>query len=257
MVSTSCAAFKSHSLTAPSQLAVTRHWPGREIRVDATALTHGQFSLFDSGRGLGRYFASGAPQTLTLIPGRYRFGTLFGPTFDFSVDARFALALDSRPGFVTGAGTSTLVVAGCAIEFDATSLTLDQFSLFDAGRGLGRFFPTTSVQPLRLIPGRYRFGTLFGATFEFTVGTDCTVVYDAGLTFLSGAGSATLEVDGFLVNIDARRLGSRSFSLADSGSGLSVPFPAAGQHCISRIPGNYVFSSGFSFSLRDLARRLV
>jgi hypothetical protein len=212
------------------------------ITIDATALTLDLFHL----SGIGQ-FETRVPQVLALAPGTYRFGTLFGPTFEFSVTA--AGTVDFAPGlaFLSGAGKTTLKVNGCRIEVDATALTFDQFSLSDTASGLVRFFPTTSVQALTLIPGPYRFGTLFGPTFEFSVTGGCTLNFAPELSFLSGAGTTTLEVIGFLLSVDARRLTLPSFTLNDSASGLGEPFPTASHQCVTLIPGPYVFVCGFSF----------
>jgi hypothetical protein len=220
---------------------------GCPIQVDATALTFDQFSLFDTGSGLGRFFPTGAVQTLTLIPGNYQFGTLFGPTFVFSVTGTGTVDHDPGLIFLSGTGTAVLKVDGCPIQVDATALTLDQFSLSDTGSGLGRLFLTTQVQTLTLIPGDYHLGTLFGPTFMFSVTGTGTVSYDPALTFLSGAGTTFLTVNGFLLSVDATHLTLPSFTLNDSGSGLGEPFVTTSRQCVTLLPGPYAFTCGFSF----------
>jgi hypothetical protein len=147
--------------------------------------------------------------------------------------------------FLSGTGTTTLTVNGFQIEVNATDLTLDQFSLFDTGSGLGRCFSTTRVQPLTLIPGSYRFGTLFGPSFVFSVTGTGKVDYDSRLTFLSGTSTTILQVNGFLLMVDATRLTPPSFSLNDSASGLGEPFPTAVHQCVILIPGPYILGCGF------------
>jgi hypothetical protein len=214
------------------------------ITIDATALTLDSFYL----SGIGQ-FETQTPQALTLAPGAYQLGTLFGPSFDFLVTG--AGTVDYAPGltFLSGAGTTVLRVNGCQIQVDATALTLDQFSLFDTASGLGKYFPTGTVQTLTLIPGAYQLGTLFGPAFVFSVTGTCTVDYAPGLTFLSGAGTALLEVNGFLLSVDATRLTLPSFNLNDSASGLGKSLATAAHQCVTLIPGPYVFVCGFSFQL--------
>ena len=59
------------------------------------------------------------------------------------------------------------------ITIDATVLTLDLFHL----SGIGQF-ETRTTQVLALAPGTYRFGTLFGSSFDFLVTETGTVDYD-------------------------------------------------------------------------------
>ena len=69
----------------------------------------------------------------------------------------------------------------------------------DATATFGRFvvsghgeFPTRPVQVLRLEPGVYTLGTLFGPTFVFAVTAAGLLDVEAGLIFLSGAGTTPL-----------------------------------------------------------------
>ena len=220
---------------------------GCEISVDATALTFESFGLYDSASGLTRYFSSTGVQVVRLIPGRYRFGTLYGAAFEFSVTDSCTVDYDSSLTFLSGAGTPALTVFGCEISVDATALTFEAFGLYDSASGLTRYFSSTSVQVVRLIPGRYRFGTLYGAAFEFSITDSCTVDYDSSLTFLSGAGTPALTVFGFLVNVDARSLPASFFTLGDSASGLTVSRSTTASQCVTLIPGSYVFTCGFTF----------
>ncbi|HEU4387745.1 MAG TPA: hypothetical protein VFV34_08110 [Blastocatellia bacterium] len=72
----------------------------------------------------------------------------------------------------------TALEEGEMITIDATPLTLDLFTI----TGIVQF-ETRSTHMLTLAPGSYRFGTLFGPTFEFSVTPAGTVAFDAGLTF--------------------------------------------------------------------------
>jgi len=81
-------------------------------------------------------------------------------------------------------------------------------------------FRTNAVQHLRLVPGRYIFGTLYGPTFRFDVDSAGNIGYDAALTFLCRPCTPMLAVVGLLMSVDATRLGTPSFNINDSASGL-------------------------------------
>lgn len=179
------------------------------ITIDATALTLDLFNL----SGIGQ-FQTRTPQVLTLATGAYRFGTLFSPGFEFSVMADGSVDYDPELTFLSGAGTANLKVIGCRIQVDATALVFNRFSLFDTGSGLGKFFSTGSIQTLTLVPGNYRFGSLFNPTFEFTVSRTGAVNYHANHTFLSGTGTTALKVIDCRIRKDSTELTRKSFVLS-------------------------------------------
>lgn len=97
------------------------------------------------------------------------------------------------------------------VRIDATRLWYRAFIIPGVTPG---FVDARRVQDLRLAAGRYSFQFASGyyADFTFRVTADGTIAYEpAYATFLSGAGSATLTLDGLPVTLDARRL---------SGSGV-------------------------------------
>jgi hypothetical protein len=214
------------------------------ITIDATALSLDHFNLTDTATGLGRTLPSASVHSLDLNLGSYRFGTLFGPVFAFAVTAADAVSFDPTLTFLSGGGTNTLKVHGFAVEVDATALSLDQFSMSETASGLGEMFQTAAVQLLRFIPGNYRFGTLFGPVFEFSVTGAGAVSFDPALTFASGSGTSRLKVQGFAVEIDATALSVDQFNVADSASGLTKTLLTSIVHPLNFIPGSYRLVAG-------------
>lgn len=75
---------------------------GFQIKVDATPLTFNQFRLGDPGSVMSEFLAATRIQPVTLIPGSYVFGTLFGPAFVFSVTGAGTVAYDAGLNFLSG-----------------------------------------------------------------------------------------------------------------------------------------------------------
>lgn len=217
---------------------------GFAIHIDATALTLDHFSLSEIDSGMGETLPTAMVHSVNLLPGKYKFGTLFGPTFLFLLTAEGNVAFDPALAFLDGAGTDRLIVRGFAIHIDATTLTLDQFALTETNSGLGTILATGIVQSVALLPGDYRFGTLFGPVFAFAVSTDGKVALGPDLNFLSGAGSTVLTVRGFPLEIDATSLGSDPVTLTEANSGLSETLTTATVNSVHLIPGSYRLTTG-------------
>jgi hypothetical protein len=228
---------------------------GFKIDIDATPLSFDQFWLMDSASGLTLGRPTTAVQTVRLIPGIYRFGTLVSPQFLFEVTGDGTVDFVAGPpldDFLEGRGTTTLRVNGFKIDIDATPLSMSAFWLQDSLSGLTLQRPTTAVEGFRLIPGTYRFATMVSPHFLFDVGPGGSVEYPIGPMdrYVSGRGSALLRVNGYLVGIDATRLGPASFTVRDAASGLTVAFTTHSFHCMSLLPGEYQFACGFVFLFR-------
>ena len=206
------------------------------VTIDATALSTGNFLI----GGLG-FFETGVVQTLDLEPGAYVFAEQSGGSFDFTVMANgtvdYANTLD---GFVSGRGTTGLVVHGYDIMVDAAALTVPNFLIGGVG-----FRDGTVVQTLTHVPGTKAFAEQSGGSFDFMVGADGTIDYDAGLDgFVSGRGTTGLVVHGFDVTIDATSLTVPNFLIGGAGfqDGTVV-------QTLTLVPGTKAFAeqSGGSF----------
>jgi hypothetical protein len=147
----------------------------------------------ETGSGLTEFFPTGTVKTLTLIPGDYQLGTLFGPTFVFSVTGTGTVDHDSSLTFLSGKDTTLLTVNGFLLSVDATHLTLPSFTLNDSGSGLIEPLATASHQCVTLIPGPYGFTC--GFSFRFSVTGTGVFDYDTSLVAcVGGLGTQRLRV---------------------------------------------------------------
>ena len=175
-------------------LAVT----GIALSVDATALTADSLNLFGVNNVLP---TKPAPQALQLMPGDHlvKIQNAQGDTgFTFTADpATQTVAYDAnldvgQGGFLSGQGTTTLVIQGYPIQINATALGTATFDLPGTVTGLD----ATVVQPTLLIPGDYQFVPATGTPFVFTVTPGGTIDFDASLNgFLTGRGTKTLLIN--------------------------------------------------------------
>ena len=208
---------------------------GYTIQIDATALTSNAFALPHTF-GLNTFppMDSTVVQSITLAPAsghgfQASSGSVANFRWDLTIDGEVSFD-PSLGGFLSGAGTSTLIVDGYAIQIDATDLSSTGFLLPNTF-GLNSGIPIDSmvVQPLVLVPlQHYRFLATSNAVgnFSWEIGTDGFIDFDPSAdAFLSGRGTDTLQLDGFTVNLDARNLSGTGFLLANtfglrSGAGL-------------------------------------
>jgi hypothetical protein len=109
-----------------------------------------------------------APQTLTLIPGAYLFGTTWNPVFKFSVTPAGTVEYGEDLAFLSGAGTTVLGVHGFRIQVEATALT-SELRVCDSTSDLGKTLSGGAVHVLALIPGLYRLISVDVPVFEFSV----------------------------------------------------------------------------------------
>lgn len=162
-------------------------------------------------------------QSLHLLPGRYEFVVASGVPSDFTFDVTAAGLIDYEvafDSFLSGRGSSTLIVEGFEIHFDARYLSgpISLFVLPDAVRILN-----TS---LRLLPASsyvLEQGSGSVAQWPLKIGLDGKVHYDHALDiaqggFLSGRGTAQLQLFGFPLLVDARPSGAASVVLNPTGN---------------------------------------
>jgi len=102
-----------------------------------------------------------------------------------------------------------------AIRIDATRLVYRRF--FIPGVTSHVWVDSRLVQTLQLAPGSYpfQFASGYFADFRFTVTQAGKIDYDSRFnSFLSGTGTSTLTISGFLVTLDARHLSGLGVLLA-------------------------------------------
>lgn len=188
---------------------------GLPVTIDASVIGDGAVSWgLSGGRHNGASFPLAGVQTVRLLPGTtpYTWNTAAQvQTFQFTVDASGTVAYPaakdvSQAGFLSGAGTPTLVVEGFPVTIDASALSEAAFGV----RGLTAVnHPTTTPVSLRLIPAtNYSIADSAGRGYLFGVDDLGRVTYASGLEGeLSGAGSTTLAVHGVSFTFDATALG--------------------------------------------------
>ena len=103
--------------------------------------------------------------------------------------------------------------------------------------------PSSSVHTITTIPGsNYYFADVRGNAITLTVDQAGYWSYDAGYEdFLTGAGTAGLTIDGFLLGVDARGLTTSTFELASITGSLSA---AAVQSYVGLPGAQYLFRDG-------------
>jgi len=175
-----------------------------DIRFDVSNLTYKKFWVLDQS---STTFDGSASEVLSLPSGTYTFrhpDIAAEFTFEVTPDGfiNFSAAHD---GFLSGRGTSTLVVRGFTISLDARTLSHDLVPL-----ALAVLLARDRTHVLTLLPAKgYAFlpSSQFVGDFRFDVTTEGTVNYDQGYDgFASGRGSSQLVVGGFPITIDGTGL---------------------------------------------------
>jgi hypothetical protein len=186
------------------------------IQIDATQLFYRYFMILGTGVTQD-WIDSRTVQTLHLEPGAYQFQIASGypAVFTFYVTAAGKIDYSTEDAaFLTGKGTSVLVVTGLQVTLDARYL---------AGSGVllanMRLDNTDwiSYKTCRLLPSSYSVqqGSGVVTSFSFQLNPDGTFSYDQSQCggFLGGNGTSTLEFFGYPLLVDAR---------AAKGSGLTI-----------------------------------
>lgn len=175
------------------------------IRIDTGALTYPRFQI----PGVTPTWVDGSSRpVLDLAPGTYNFQQASGyyADFTFRVNAAGKVEYDTRfEGFLDGAGTDTLTVAGFPVTWDGTALA---HALLPMVVG-SSFLTHTRTHELRLVPAsHYGVQPASGVVADFRFGIDLdgkVVVVSAYSGFASAHGS-TLVLTGYPIEIDATAL---------------------------------------------------
>jgi len=190
-------------VTPPAQAATTH-----QVRIDGSPLFSRSFQVV----GVTGWLDANQVQTVTLEEGRdYRiYAAASAADFTFGVDAaghvRYAAAHET---FLGGAGTDTLVLEGLEVTFDARYLS-----------GLGVLIAGVPAFPedwlrhetVRLLPApvyAFQQGSGVIVNFRTALRRDGTWSYDPRFDlgqggYVTGNGTDTLTLHGFVLLIDAR-----------------------------------------------------
>ena len=174
---------------------------GVAITIDPQLLSHTDFYLV--GGIIPPWASTQAIYARQMLPGDYRFISLAGPDCAFTVTPHGTIAYDpANDGFLSGRDSATLTLRGVAIAIDPRPLSPTDFYLVG-----GIIRPWTSTQAIyarQVLPGDYRFISHAGPECTFTVTPHGTIAYDPAFDgFLTGRGSPTLTLRGYVIGIDA------------------------------------------------------
>lgn len=213
------------------------------ITVDATALESSNGLVLQPG---AVWESNGVVHVYDLAPGAYVFQDNTTARFEFTVTAAGAVDYPAAAeGFVSGRGSSSLVISGYAVTVDASALATA--STFIAGGRASH--PRASPWLLRAMPGTYLMLSNTGGTmhFDVTAGGAVTVPpADAATATVSGT---TLVLSGLPVTFDATALEASGFFIFGGASS----YPATAAHTVRLLPGAARFGDttqhGFDFTL--------
>ena len=168
----------------------------------------------------------------------------------FTVTASGTVDIDPEyDEFLSGRGTSTLLIHGAPVVVDASALTHPSPFMFSA-----QVLSSESAQTVGLLPGGHFVGynACCGQRPEVTIqiGLDGTVDYDPLLEgVLLGQGTSSLTVAGATFSIDATNLDAPSFVV-----GSYIRLSTATVHELTVIPGPGNFLPGYQLRNGVLAR---
>jgi hypothetical protein len=204
---------------------------GLTIHTDTTNLTGVNFYEYP----LSGYLDLHATHDLQVVPGLHKLAVGFD-IVEFTVTPAGTVTYDpSGDSFLSGAGTSTIVVRGLTIHTDTTNLTGVNFYEYP----LSGYLDLHATHDLQVVPGLHKLAIGFGVV-EFTVTPSGTITYDAGLSgYLAGADTSTIVVRGFTVAVDATgRPGG--FSLYP----LTPNLDSSTVQTVHLVPGQQEFMTG-------------
>jgi Matrixin len=211
-----------------------------DIRIDTSNLTYTKFFIPE----LGADFIEGAnTPTISLEPGLYgvQQQTSLGANFRFEVTPDGFVNYDiANDGFLSGRGTTTLILRGFTITLDARSLSHDLLPTIIGALVL----PRDSTHELTLVPAvGYIFQPTpgFFADFQFALDVDGQIVIEpryGGFTTVNGQ---TLTISGYQITIDGRLL-SHDLGLFLLGNRDREILPRDSTHELTLIPAaGYIF----------------
>jgi hypothetical protein len=196
--------------------------PTHSMTIDATAIftQGGQFTLGGPGQDDVAYDTD-TPQTITLEEGTYEVfvGSAQAMDCDVTVDANgdWEYSANTNPcSYLSGQLTSTLTISGFPIMVDPSALSGGL--VFDLSTD---FFSTPKQFNLVPLDGSdYLLQDSSGevSTCDFDLDDSGNVTYDpSDQGCLTGAGTATVEVNGEPLRIDATALSTENVSLINLG----------------------------------------
>ena len=214
------------------------------VSIDARSLTNGEFLVpGQTGRMDGSVI-----QSVDLPEGTYKIQVGSARVGNFSFQVTASGNIDYSPafdGFLQGRGSTTLVVRGYDVNFDATQLSTDRTFMLIIGSSAQ---DSTVVQPFTLVPDNgYKFtvGSGIAVDFSFNVNTDGTIDYSpVSDGFLSGRGSDTLIVNGHQVQIDATSLSQSDFRFPDAFGLRDNNLDSSVIQPLTLAPASYRFQVG-------------
>jgi hypothetical protein len=176
-----------------------------DIRIDTRNLTYTQFVIPEQNSG---WIEGADVPTISLVPGEYGFQQISGMVADF----RFEVTPDGlieynaiNNEFLDGRGTTTLIIVGFTISFDARPLSHDLQPIMIGGSDLSR----DRTHELTLVPAAgYGFYPASGivADFRFDITVDGQINLNPRYMEFALANGRTLTVNGYRVTIDGRAL---------------------------------------------------
>jgi hypothetical protein len=188
---------------SPNAAIATAH----TVNVDTSALTYTSFRIPDVA---AMPFIDGATSPpVDLSEGRHSFQQAGGYFADFTFEVNPDGTVDYSDefaGFLSGRGTSTLVVTGRLIHVDATGLSHGLLPLFGGAR---TFLMPDSVHDIRLVPAsHYGFqpGGGIVANFQLKVDLSGNTIVDPQYAGFASASGNTVTIHGYTINIDGRAL---------------------------------------------------
>lgn len=205
------------------------------IKIDATNLVYKMFIIPEKQTG---WIDSRVVQSLSLEPGRYSFQIASGYYADFSfnvtpdghVDYDAALDVDApaeaagKKGFLSGRGTSTLRIVGLTVTLDARYLA-GSGALLVIAHPDWLTHKTCQMVPASHYSVQQSPGVV--ADFNFKLGADGNFSYkeDYDISrngFLAGNGTATLQLLGYPLLIDARNAGGAGVGIRPTGTPVTT-----------------------------------
>jgi hypothetical protein len=213
---------------------------GFAITLDISALSH---HLLPIVAGSKDFLTPDVIHTLVLVPSSsYGFqpGSGLVANFEFEVDLNGNVAIDPKyAGFATGTGTKRVTIQGYVIEIDGRRLSHDLLPLI--ARAQNEFLPATVVNSLTLIPATnygFQAGSGLVANFEFEVDLNGNVAIDPKYAgFATGTGTKRVTIQGYVIEIDGRRLSHDLLPLIARAQNEFLP--ATVVNSLTLIPASY------------------
>jgi hypothetical protein len=208
-----------------------------QISIDTSALTFSTFLI----PGQTDFLDGAIAVTITLPAGIYSFQQSSGSfaNFQFEVTAAGLLDYDAKfDSFLNGRGTSTLTIGGFAITLDISALS---HHLLPIVAGSKDFLTPDVIHTLVLVPSSsYGFqpGSGLVANFEFEVDLNGNVAIDPKYAgFATGTGTKRVTIQGYVIEIDGRRLSHDLLPLIARAQNEFLP--ATVVNSLTLIPASY------------------